>query len=322
MTSRTHPPRLGITLGDPAGIGPEIVLKALKGLDSALLKGITLFGDSVALQAAEAQTGLRLPRGIVLKEPGVLNQPPAMGVINAQCGESAHASLCLAVEAAGRGEVDALVTGPIHKAAFRAGGSADLDHTAVLKRLTRADDATTVFVLEQLRVFFLTRHLALRDVADAVTPPLLEAGIRQNLRYLRLMGVEKPLLAVAALNPHGGDGGLIGREDDEVIAPVISRLVDEGLRVTGPVPADSVFHLAKIGRYDGVLSLYHDQGHIAIKTLDFHRTVSLTLGLPFLRTSVDHGTAFDIAGKNSAEASGMVEAILIAAQLAGRFKVR
>ncbi|MCK5146847.1 4-hydroxythreonine-4-phosphate dehydrogenase PdxA [bacterium] len=319
MSDRSEIIRLGITLGDPAGIGPEIVLKALHQIDLNTCCQITLFGDSAAIGAAETQTGLECPDTVDFFSPDILHETPMMGQINAVCGQSAWASLRLAIDAVMHNKVDALVTGPIHKESFRAGGASDLDHTTMLKRITKADEATTVFILDNLRIFFLTRHLPLRAVADSITSELLEAGIRQCLAHLHQMGVKDALLAVAALNPHGGDGGLIGNEDDTIIKPVIKSLQRQGLYVTGPVPADSVFHLAREGRFDGVLSLYHDQGHIAIKTLDFHRTVALTLGLPFLRTSVDHGTAFDIAGRNMADASGMVEAIYAAERLAHLF---
>lgn len=310
---------LGLTLGDPAGIGPEIVLKALAELGPERGFCCTVFGDETAIQTAEAQTGLTLPSDISVVSPGVLKTTPLMGQIDADCGRSAWESLRLALDAVLSGTVHALVTGPIHKEAFRLGGSPDLDHTAMLRRLTGAEEAVTVFVLDDLRVFFLTRHLPLRAVADAITPKLLEDGIRQCVGYLSQLGVEHPRLAVAALNPHGGDGGLMGDEEQRVLVPVVQSLQKEGLPVHGPIPADSVFHLARLGRFDGVLSLYHDQGHIAIKTLDFHRTVSLTLGLPFLRVSVDHGTAMDIAGQNRADARGMAEALRVARELTPRF---
>ena len=163
--------------------------------------------------------------------------------------------------------------------------------------------------------FFLTRHIALRDIADTVTEDLLLEAIPRCLKYLNQLGFHDPVLAVAALNPHGGEDGLFGTEERDTIIPALEK-ARANYRVVGPIPGDSVFHLAKEGAFQGVLSLYHDQGHIAAKTLDFYRTVSLTLGLPFLRTSVDHGTAFNIAGQNKANSTSMVEAILCAVRYA------
>jgi 4-hydroxythreonine-4-phosphate dehydrogenase len=175
-----------------------------------------------------------------------------------------------------------------------------------------------MFTIVGLKIFFLTRHMSLAQACASITVPKVAKGIEQSIKALHQLGYDEPHLAVAALNPHGGEDGMFGREEIEGIKPAIAAARAKGMRVSGPVPADSVFHLARIGRYDAVLSLYHDQGHIAAKMMDFEKTVSVTLGLPVLRTSVDHGTAFDIAGTGKASAVSMIEAIRVAAEYAVR----
>ncbi|MFC1707107.1 4-hydroxythreonine-4-phosphate dehydrogenase PdxA, partial [Planctomycetota bacterium] len=189
----------------------------------------------------------------------------------------------------------------------------------ILGALTGVGDPVTLFLAGNLRVFFLTRHVSLRRACELVTRERVVEAIERCATVLRQLGVSRGGLAVAALNPHCGDGGLFGDEEVREIAPAVAEARERGLAVEGPIGADSVFHLARQGEYAAVLSLYHDQGHIACKTLDFHRTVSVTCGLPFLRTSPDHGTAFDIAGKGLASPASMIEAILTAARLAPTF---
>jgi 4-hydroxy-L-threonine phosphate dehydrogenase PdxA len=218
--------------------------------------------------------------------------------------------------------VDALVTAPLNKESLKAGAVPYLDHTAALDDRAALRKTMTLFVVRTLKIFFLTRHIPFRDIRGAITREGIVETVPHCIAYLRQLGAEDPVIAVAALNPHGGEQGLFGREEMEVIEPAVEEAKRLGYRVAGPLPADSVFHQALEGHYDGVLSLYHDQGHIAAKTLDFHGTVSLTMGLKFLRTSVDHGTAFDIAGKGIADARGMMNAILKAAQYALTVKAR
>jgi 4-hydroxythreonine-4-phosphate dehydrogenase len=190
----------------------------------------------------------------------------------------------------------------------------------MLADLTKSRDPLTMFQARELRVFFLTRHLSLRDACKSVTCDRVLRCIRRCSEALKQLGVHEPRLAVAGLNPHCGEHGLFGGEEEREIASAVEAARKEGYRVDGPRPADSVFHFALKGAWDAVLSLYHDQGHIAAKMTDFERAVSLTLGLPFLRTSVDHGTAFDIAGTGKASAAGMVEALRLAAAYAPNFK--
>lgn len=222
---------------------------------------------------------------------------------------------CLTLAAAWRraGPAGAVVTAPIHKEAFRALGVPFPGHTEFLGALSGGDTGLTMFETRGLRIFFHTRHVALRDACGLVNRVSLLESIRACHRAMRDdLGLNDPVLAVAGLNPHNGEHGLFGDEEEREIRPAVEDARSEGLGVDGPVPADSVFHLVREGRWDAVLSLYHDQGHIAAKTLDFHGTVSITLGLKVFRSSVDHGTAFDIAGKGIANPEGMAGAILAA----------
>ena len=221
-----------------------------------------------------------------------------------------------AVEAALAGQITGLVTAPLNKESLQAAGCRFVDHTEMLRARAARHEPMTMFMAKTLRIFFLTRHIPFAQVPKAITGEAIVKALPLSALYLRQLGIERPRLAVAALNPHGGEQGLFGREETDVIAPAIQQARAAGVDVCGPVPADAVFHQCLAGRYDGVLSLYHDQGHIAAKTLDFHGTVSLTMGLQFLRTSVDHGTAFDIAGQGIADARAMVAAIETAAKYA------
>jgi 4-phospho-D-threonate 3-dehydrogenase / 4-phospho-D-erythronate 3-dehydrogenase len=321
-------PVIGITIGDPAGIGPEIVLKALADarVHSALQP--VIFGDQTVLEQAMAQTGLALPISCISKsseidpagvalpllDAGLIRQPVHMGRIDGTCGQAAFAYISKAIEWALAGSVAALATAPINKASLQQGGVPYIDHTGMLAGLTASHKPMTLFVVGQLRIFFLTKHIPLRRVADALSIAGVVDGLVQSDKGLRQLGLAKRRIALAALNPHASDEGLFGEEEALILAPAVAQARALGLDVSGPVPADAVFHQCAQGEFDAVLSLYHDQGHIAAKTLDFHGTVSLTLGLPFLRTTPDHGTAFAIAGKNQANPTSMVEALLAAAR--------
>ena len=323
-------PVIGVTVGDPAGVGPEIVIKALQDPEiyeqvrplvfadrCVLVQTLDMLGIKMELHAVEDPAMGRYESGCVdFVEVGVLEKPVAFGEISADGGRAGHGYLDRAMDAALSGAVDGLATAPLNKESLQAAKVPFIDHTAALKAKAALREPMTLFLTKTLKIFFLTRHISFREISDAITKEgILEALPLCDL-YLRQLGISAPLIAVAGLNPHGGEQGLFGREEMEVIGPAVSDAEARGWRVRGPVPADSVFHQALEGRYDGVLSLCHDQGHIAAKTLDFHGTVSLTMGLKFLRTSVDHGTAFDIAGKGIAEARGMVEALRAAGKYA------
>lgn len=329
-------PLIGITVGDPAGVGPEIVIKALQ--DDAVHQRVrsVVFADRACLQQTLEMLDMQLQLnevavagegkdevGVVdFVEVGSLPGPIAYGQISAEGGQAGYAYLDRAIDAALSGEVVGLATAPLNKESLQAGKVPFIDHTAVLKSRAAHREAMTLFVVRSLRIFFLTRHISFREIADAITGEGILAALPLCELYLRQLGLDEPLVAVAALNPHGGEQGLFGTDEMDVIGPAVAAAKARGWKVAGPVPADSVFNQCYEGRYDGVLSLYHDQGHIAAKTLDFHGTVSLTMGLKFLRTSVDHGTAFDIAGKGIADARGMVEALVAAGQYATSVRER
>jgi 4-hydroxythreonine-4-phosphate dehydrogenase len=218
------------------------------------------------------------------------------------------------------GKLDALATTPINKEALKAGQINYIGHTEILEDLTNSRDPLTMFQVHDLRVFFLSRHVSLRRACDMVTRDRVLDYIQRCMKALERLGIENAKMAVAGLNPHSGEHGLFGDEEVREIEPAIQRAKEMGLNVLGPVAADSVFYFGLLGKYDAVLSLYHDQGHIATKMVDFERTISITNNLPFLRTSVDHGTAFDIAGTGVVSAVSMIEAIILAAKYAPEFK--
>ncbi|MBN2355220.1 4-hydroxythreonine-4-phosphate dehydrogenase PdxA [candidate division KSB1 bacterium] len=327
-------PLIGISMGDPAGIGPEIVLKALQ--DDRVRNAATpvLFADAAALRQAMTLTGIEMAvrtvedskdlnpdeKTLLLVAGDVLTEPVPWGKVDGRCGQAAFACMRTAIEWVQRGWLTAIATAPINKQSLQAGGVPFIDHTAMLAHFTGVADPMTLFMVDRLRIFFLTRHISLRQVADALTVEGVEKGLRRCELCMQQLGVAQPKVALAALNPHGGEDGLFGEEEMNVLTPAVALARSHGINAVGPVPADAVFSQCLQGYYDAVLSLYHDQGHIAAKTYDFHRTISLTMGLPFLRTSVDHGTAFDVAGRNIADATGMVEAILAAAEYGERVR--
>ncbi len=324
-------PIIAIPMGDPNGVGPEIIVKALS--DSAIYEICRplVIGDAWCLAKALEYCKLKMLLHTVerpgegLYQPGFLNlidlahtnlTQLEIGTVQDISGQCAFDYIAAAIKLALAGEVAALATTPINKESLRAAGVMHIGHTEILADLTNTADPLTLFETSGLRVFFLTRHVSLRKACDLVTRERVSASIRRCCASLRQLGVAKGTLAVAGLNPHSGEHGLFGDEEMTAVAPAVADCQAEGYDVVGPVSADSVFHQARIGRFAAVLSLYHDQGHIATKTLDFERTISLTLGLPFLRTSVDHGTALDIAGQGIASAVSMTEAIRLAAHYA------
>ncbi len=314
-----NPPVIGITIGDPAGIGPEIVVRALAHETIPASVSPVVIGDRWVLERAMDATGIRLefgssgqPRLIDLAN---VDHRLQWGKIQATAGAAAAQFIERAVQKALAGRLDAMATAPINKEALWRAGYRHLGHTEMLADLTHSDDPLTMFQVRGLRIFFLTRHLSLREALDQITRERITSMLPRIDNELKRLGVARPRIAVAALNPHAGEGGALGREDQDEIAPAVEDARARGIQVQGPVPADSVFAQVLEGRYDAVVSLYHDQGHIAAKTLDFHGAVSVTLGLPFIRTSVDHGTAFDIAGRGIAKADSMIAAILAAGDL-------
>jgi len=325
-------PLLLVTMGDPAGIGPEISAAAALDEELAALAKILVVGNVPSMEralsaigeggrlrpAARPEEAAFLPGTVAVLESGLPPEPIEPGRVQAAGGRAASAAIETAVRLALSGRGDAVVTAPIHKEALRAAGVPHIGHTEMLADLTHAPKATTMFQVGRLRIFFLTRHVALADAISGLSRESVLAGIRDAYEGFSEIGVKEGRLAVAGLNPHAGDGGLFGDEEIRHIAPAVEAARGEGKDVRGPLPADSVFHRADAGEFDGVLSLYHDQGHIAAKMKDFERTVSVTLGLPIIRTSVDHGTAFDIAGRGVASPVSLIEAARVAADFARR----
>jgi 4-hydroxythreonine-4-phosphate dehydrogenase len=286
-------PRIALTVGDPAGIGPEIVAKA----------------------AADAAV-----RAVC--EP-VVFAPPAIdgmrvGEVSAAAGQAAYDTLIRAVDAAKRGEVDAITTAPINKLAFAEAGLHWKGHTDLLAHLCGVERVAMMFHSPKLKVVLATVHVPLSAVPALITRDNIEAVLALTAAWLPRFGVTAPRIALAGLNPHAGEAGVLGAEDDAVLAPSVAAARARGIDASGPFPADTVFVRASRGEFDCVVACYHDQGLIPVKLLAFGQAVNVTLGLPIIRTSVDHGTAFDIAGKGVADAGSMIAAVKLAAGLARR----
>lgn len=329
-------PLVLVTAGDPAGIGPEIALRALAAdRVSAVCRAALVCDMRIAERAAGIVSSSALLKRIDSPEEGeyreglvniidVENAAPSdctFGQVQSLCGAAAYQYIEKSVRFALAGRADAITTAPLNKEALRAAGIPYIDHTEIFSELTGDYDPVTMFEVDELRIFFLTRHMSLRKACDMVTAARIKECAVKCLAMLRQLGLAEGRMAIAALNPHGGEHGLFGDEETEEIIPAVKEMQEQGLPVEGPIGADSVFHLARTGQYNSVLSLYHDQGHIAAKTLDFERTVSVTGGMKLLRTSVDHGTAFDIAGSGKASEKSMIEAICTAAKYAVRRSV-
>lgn len=316
---------LALTMGDPAGVGPEIVVKTIASWDVEAVP--LVIGERQVLEEAQRVSGVtiewreaHLPlQGdgpFLLDLKNVDFSSFSFGKIAPEMGRASYEYIEKAIALALDGTVQGVVTAPISKEALHRAAIPFIGHTEILQSLSGVREAITMFQVGGLRVFFLTRHLALKEAIERVRKDTLVRFLQKMVLYLRVLGVSTPRIAVAALNPHAGESGLLGREESEEIVPAIEEVRGKGYQVSGPYPADSIFFFAFQGKFDAVLSLYHDQGHIATKCLDFYRTVSVTLGLPFIRTSPDHGTAFDIAGRGIARHESMYEASRLAAQYA------
>lgn len=327
-------PVIGIPLGDPAGVGPEIIVKSLNIAEIYELCRPVVIGDVAVLEQAMKFCGVKLAVNKiaapvegkytfgsidVIDLANVDTARLEIGKVQAMGGQAAFAYIKKTTELALAKEIDAMATTPINKESLKAAKVNYIGHTEILEDLTRTKNPLTMFQVFDLRVFFLTRHVSLRRACALITADSIYEFIQRCVKALEVLGVKNPKLAVAGLNPHSGEHGLFGDEEVREIEPAIAKAKADGINVLGPVPADSVFHFALKGKYDAVLSLYHDQGHIATKMVDFERTISITNNMPFLRTSVDHGTAFDIAGTGKVSEVSMVEAIKLAALYAPSF---
>lgn len=331
---------IAITMGDPAGIGPEIIAKACSRVRDRIEAGdlrLIVIGSGRALEEAVERfgSGNRIPQTmedmpwpplcyLQAGQEGELIEP---GQLSAEGGRFAYLAVEQGVRLAQSGRVGAIVTAPLNKEALNKAGYHYAGHTEMLAELTGARGSVMMLAHGNMRVSHVSTHVALEDVPKRLTPDRLRRVIDLTADALRSLGVERSRIAVAALNPHAGEGGLFGRQDIEISEPTIRQAVVDGLDVVGPVPGDTVFVKLRAGQYDAVIAMYHDQGHIPVKLLGFEidpatgqwqdlSGVNITLGLPIIRTSVDHGTAFDIAGKGIANERSLIEAIEFAEKLA------
>lgn len=309
------PPRLGLTVGDPAGIGPEIVLKAL-GSPGRPRADWAVYGPGDVLAACARRLGLAWPApGVALVDVGPAGEV-ALGRTSAAGGRAAAAAVLAAARDAMAGHLAGLVTAPLNKESLAAAGHPWPGHTEMLAEAAGAGDVAMMFVGGKLRVALVTIHRSLRSVPDAITAAEVARVVRLVHRELPRLGAPSRRIALCALNPHAGEGGMFGREEIEVLAPVAAELRAEGIDLAGPLPADSLFARAARGAFDAVIAQYHDQGLIPVKLAAFGEAVNVTLGLPFVRTSVDHGTGFDIVEQGTADPGSLLAAMALAVTLA------
>jgi 4-hydroxythreonine-4-phosphate dehydrogenase len=326
-------PLLAVTIGDPSGIGPEVVVKALQDRSMYDIMRPVLVGTVLVVQkalnainssdnvigvsaAAEARCE---PGSLEVIAPGDWEGTEfPVGEHDAGSGSASHlwveeaAKICIA------GDVEGMVTAPVNKESWNMGGSKDTGHMEVFKRLTGSSYVATMLVSGQMRCMHLSTHKSLGEAVKYVTTENIMTATRLTNETFKAWGFETPRIAIAALNPHASDNGLIGSEEADEIAPAVAQAISEGIDASGPHPADTVFNRASAGKYDVVVVMYHDQGHIPIKVYGVEESVTVNLGIPFLRTSVDHGTAFDIAGTGIASEVSMIEALKLGASLASR----
>jgi len=325
-------PIIAITMGDPAGVGPEVIVKAMRTPRICAAARCLVVGDAAWLGQISRQLDLgvqvRAIRSIaeaqfasgtieVLDLRNVPADRIQLGAISPEAGKAAVEAVQVAANLALKGLVDAIATAPLNKEAMHLAGFTYPGHTELLAELTGTEDYSMLLVTPNLRVFFVTVHVSMRKAIDLITADRVRRIIGVARRTLQRFGLNTPRIAVAGLNPHAGEGGLFGDEEQKVIGPAVAAARETGLDVTGPWPPDTVFARAMAGHFDAVIAMYHDQGHIPIKLLGLQDGVNVTAGLPIIRTSVDHGTAFDIAGKGIADEGSMVEAVLLASRLAG-----
>jgi 4-hydroxythreonine-4-phosphate dehydrogenase len=322
-------PTIAVTMGDAAGIGPEVIVKALDNKDVATWCRVVVIGDVERLRLAVSICGTRLPvrevagvaeaadEAVCVVQVGELPADLPFGAIHPRAGEMAYRYIEAATELAQEGAIGAICTAPLNKAALHAAGRKFPGHTELLAHLMGVDEVSMMLSSPRLKVIHVTTHIGLLDAVDLIEPGLVYRTIRRGHDALVDAGIAAPRIAVCGINPHAGENGLFGRgEEAKKILPGVEQARSEGIDAQGPLPADTAFFLASRGDYDLVVAMYHDQGHGPIKVLGLEAGVNITVGLPVIRTSVDHGTAFDIAGTGRADERSMVEAIRQAAELA------
>jgi 4-hydroxythreonine-4-phosphate dehydrogenase len=326
-TDSPNKPRIGITTGDPAGIGPEVVLKSIVSAEVRESCSPVIIGDAREVRRQALALGLPCDYKVIggdhlfpgeddatIYDTGALGEAE-WGAVSSEAGRSAIVAIEAATKLCLEGRVDAISTAPVNKEALRLAGSAFAGHTDMLAALCGSNESLMCFIAGDLRVFLLTIHTSLAAAIKSITRGRVAGAVELAERELRRFGIRRPRLAMAGLNPHAGENGLFGDEERKEIEPAIRELRGRGIDVSGPYPADTIFIRAARGEFDSVGACYHDQGLIAVKCLAFGKAVNVTLGLPIIRTSVDHGTAFDIAGRGVADPASMIEAILLAARL-------
>ena len=331
----TNKNRIAITLGDPSGIGPEVIIKAIDKLFSNKNNLPIIIGDTKTLEKTAQKLSLDFKFEIienlntyddngkikVLDNQKYSNIDFPLGKNSLDSGKASHEWVELATDLAISKDVDAICTAPINKESWQMSGFKDIGHQEIFKRKSKASYVATMLVSGKLRCMHLSTHLSLSEACKYVTKENVERAIKLTHDHFTRWGFDSPKIGVAALNPHASDGGLIGNTEEEEILPAVKACKQEGINVSGPHPADSIFYDAINDKHDVVVVMYHDQGHIPIKVYGFEESISVNLGVPFIRTSVDHGTAFDIAGKNIADPTSMIEAIKLAQNLSKNSKL-
>ncbi|WP_321340218.1 4-hydroxythreonine-4-phosphate dehydrogenase PdxA [Breoghania sp.] len=315
-----------ITMGDPSGVGAEVTVKAMASLEPKERARYAVIGDKPTLERAVAACNLDLaladfggtvPEGaLAVIHVQVDGLPGKFGVLSSSCGEASFRFIEKAVQMTTGGEAVSIVTAPINKEALNSAGHHYDGHTGMLAALTHSKSSWMLLASPTLNVLHVSTHVSLKDAISRATPERVLETIRTGHKHLKRMGIANPRIAVAGINPHCGENGLFGREDDEQIAPGVKMAQDEGINVVGPISADTVYYRAHNGAFDLVIAQYHDQGHIPIKLIAFDTAVNVSLGLPIDRCSVDHGTAFDIAGTGKANHVNMLAALDYAGKLA------
>jgi 4-hydroxythreonine-4-phosphate dehydrogenase len=306
---------IGITMGDPAGVGPEISVKALAGMTAADKARTRIYGNRATLEAAKAAVGVDVDLDGHVVNIDYDGAPLPWGQLSATAGDAAFKFIEKAVRDAEAGVIGCIVTAPINKEALNAAGHHYDGHTGMLRHLTGSKAAYMLLASDRLKVIHVSTHVALSEAIRRSTTERVLATIRAGNAHLKRIGYAAPRIAVAGINPHCGENGLFGTEDDDQIAPAVKLAQAEGINVQGPISADTVFHRAYNGAFDLVVAQYHDQGHIPIKLVAFDDAVNVSVELTIDRTSVDHGTAFDIAGKGIANHGNMLSAIAYARKL-------
>jgi len=324
MSADVHKPTIVVTIGDPAGVGPEVTLKALSNPAVQALASWMVVGDRAALDTAGATCGIdpaSLP--VALVDPQMIARPDEIhfGRLSASCGRAAVEYVRVATDLCLKSHADAMVTAPLNKEAVSMSGMVFSGHTEYIAELCGATESRMLLSSKKLSVIHVTTHVSLRLAIESSTERILRT-IELGNEAMKLLGFDRPRIGVCGLNPHAGEHGLFGSDEAERIVPAIGAARSKDLDVGGPDAPDTIFLRASRGAYDLVVAMYHDQGHIAMKLLDFENTVNVSLGLPIIRTSVDHGTAFDIAGQNQADPQNMIAALTMGAEMAMNRKLR